>query len=67
MACLCGPLIVNLKRKIYISIAKVCGNLIQVEMEIFEMKIKQEITTPPLWDFISRWLKKKLEVVAKTT
>ena len=38
----------NLNNKISISISKSHGDLIQFEKEIFEMKIKQEITIPPL-------------------
>ena len=57
----------NLNNKISISISKSHGDLIQFEKEIFEMKIKQEITIPPLQDFIYDWLDKQLAVVVKTT
>ena len=38
----------NLNNNIPISFFVACENLIQVEREIFEMKIKHEITFPPL-------------------
>ena len=44
---------VNLENNVAINISKSRDNLIQVEKEIFEMKIKQEIIVPPIWGFIS--------------
>ena len=38
---------INLNNNVYISIDEACENLIQLEREIFEMKIKQEIVVPP--------------------
>lgn len=38
------------------NVSKSHDDSIQVEKEIFEMKIKQEITVPPLRDYISDWL-----------
>ena len=58
---------VNLNNNISIKTCEAWDDLIEVEKEIFEMKIKQEITIPPLRDIISDWLDKKLAVVAKTT
>jgi hypothetical protein len=58
---------VNLTNNIYINIVESCESLIQVERDNFEMKIKQEIIVPPLWDFISGWLEKQLEAIVETS
>lgn len=57
----------SLNNNIFVGISEVHDELIQVEKEIFEMKIKQEIIVPHLWDFISDWLSKQLVAVAETT
>ena len=54
---------VNLNNNIFINIFEAHDNLIQVEKEILDMMIKQEINVPPLWDYISNWLKKQLVAV----
>ena len=45
---------VKLNNDMSICISESCESLIQVEREIFKMKIKQEIIVPPPQDFISR-------------
>lgn len=39
---------VNLDKNIYVNIYEAHENLIKMEREIFEIKIKQEIIVPPL-------------------
>ena len=56
---------VNLNN-IYVTIGESHDDLIEVEKEIFEMKIKQEINVPLLQDFISDWLDKQLAMVVET-
>lgn len=58
---------VNLNNTIYVRICEAHDGLIQVENKILEMKIKQEITVPPLRDLIFDWLDKQLVVVSQTT
>lgn len=56
----------NLNNNIYVFICEVHDELIEIEKQIFEMKIKPEITIPPLWDFISNCLEKQLAMVVET-
>lgn len=42
-------------------------NLIKIEKEIFKMRIKQEITIPPLRDFNFYFLEKQLTKIVKTS
>ena len=57
---------VNLNNNIYVIIREYHDEVIEIEKEIFEMKIKQEITVPPLRDFIFYWIEKQLAAVVGT-
>lgn len=43
---------INLNHNVYVSVFEACGDLFEIEKEEFEMKIKQEITIPPMQDYI---------------
>ena len=49
---------VNLNNNISIIVCESHDDLIEIEKEIFEMKIKKEIIVPPLRGLISNWLEK---------
>ena len=57
---------VNLNNNILIKVNEALEEILEIEKEIFEMKIKHEIIVPPLWDLITEWLEKALVQVTKT-
>lgn len=58
---------VNLNHNFYVSISKARDYLFEIEKEAFENKIKQQITVPPMWDYIFYRVEKQLIVVEETT
>lgn len=39
--------------------------LLDIEKDLFNMKVKQDIIVLPIWEYITEWLEKLLEVISK--
>ena len=57
---------VNLNNNISLIICEAWEEVIEIEKETFEMKIKEEINVPILLVLIFEWLEKKLVAISKT-
>lgn len=49
---------VNLNHNVSVSIFEARDDLLEIEKEAFEMKIKQEIAIPSIHDYIFDWVEK---------
>ena len=49
---------VNLNHNVYVSISKARVELLEIEKEAFEIKLKQDIIVPPMRDYNFYWVKK---------
>ena len=57
----------NLNHNISVSILEAHDDLLEIERDVFQMKIKKEIIVPSMRDFIHNLVEKQLAVVVETT
>lgn len=49
---------VNLNHNIFVNISKGHDDLLEIEIKVFQMKIKKEINVPLMQDYIHNWAEK---------